>query len=88
MEPPRISRSALVNGWAMLIAAFALTAWLTGPVALVVGGFFFGGALIYAGYRHPGRWRWPLVAAGALVATMLWLPAMGSLLGAVGIRVL
>lgn len=86
MEPPRISRSALVNGWAILIAVFALTAWFTGPITLVAGGFLFGGALVYTGYRHPGRWRWPLVAAGAVVAALLWMPGLELWFGGVALR--
>ncbi|HQA78361.1 MAG TPA: hypothetical protein PLL50_08420 [Propionicimonas sp.] len=76
MSAPRFSRSALVNGWAVGIAVFALLVWFFGPVLLLVGGLGVGGYLVYTGFRNGGRWQWPLVAAGALVALLVSLPML------------
>ena len=80
MGAPRFSRSALVNGWAIGIAVFALAVWFAGPRAdarrLSVAGY-----LIYTGLRLGGRWQWPLIIAGALLALLVVLPTLDMMFG-------
>ena len=76
MSAPRFSRSALVNGWAIGIAVFALLVWFFGPVLLLFGGLGVGGYLAYTGLRIGGRWQWPLISSGAVVALLALLPML------------
>lgn len=86
MAAPRLSRSALVNGWAIGLAVFALVVWFAGPVVLMVGGLGVGGYLIYTGLRLGGRWQWPLIIAGALIALLVVLPVLDLWFGSRTVR--
>ena len=87
MGPWRPSRSALVNGGLLLLAIFALAVWLTGPIALAVGGLVFGGAFILTGLKTEGRWRLPLLLAGGALAVLMWLPLLDWFFGRIVLRV-
>ena len=81
MGAPRFSRSALVNGWAIGIAVFALAVWFAGPLVLMLGGLSVAGYLIYTGLRLGGRWQWPLIIAGTLQALLVVLPTLDMMFG-------